>query len=290
MGSFSGLHWAWYAFAFALFMLNVVIRAYRWHTLLRALYAQPLFAYLVYLYFVGFFANNFIPSGFGSDFVKVISLRRAYGRGTDALSSVTMDRLVGLLGSALLALLALVWNSGGRITAVSLPTALWITIAVLAVGVPVSFLGVRWANPLPFLAKRLPAIQRLPKYDKLTALLATVNQYSWTTLLRALAVSLLFSLSLIIVQFCVARALAVDLPLAVFALFVPIIAVISLIPFSFNGLGVRGGIYLFLFTPLGVSEASALAMSLAFYFLRLIAAAIGGLLYAWQSMAELSKE
>jgi uncharacterized protein (TIRG00374 family) len=80
LDTLAGLDWTWYVPAFALFLFNIVIRAYRWYTLLHSLNERPSFRHLVYLYFVGFFANNFIPSGFGGDFVKIISLRRTYGR------------------------------------------------------------------------------------------------------------------------------------------------------------------------------------------------------------------
>ena len=89
------INWYWYALAFLLFQLNVVIRAYRWYVLLRALNDEPRFGYLVYLYYVGFFANNFIPSGFGGDLVKVVTLRQSHGHGSEALSSVLMERVTG---------------------------------------------------------------------------------------------------------------------------------------------------------------------------------------------------
>ena len=66
-------------------------------------------------------------------------------------------------------------------------------------------------------------------------------------------------------------------------LFVPVIAIINLLPISFNGLGMREGVYQFLFVPVGVADASAIAMSLAFYFLRLSTGLIGGILYALRS-------
>jgi hypothetical protein len=75
----------------------------------------------------------------------------------------------------------------------------------------------------------------------------------------------------------------VNVPFYVFPLFVPIIAIINLLPISFNGLGMREGVYQFLFVPVGVPDASAIAMSLAFYFLRLGTGLIGGILYALRS-------
>jgi uncharacterized protein (TIRG00374 family) len=285
LGRLSGMDWSWYLLAFLLFLLNIVIRAYRWYTLLHSLNKRPSFRHLTYLYFVGFFANNFIPSGFGGDFVKIVSLRRTFGRGAEALSSVVMERVTGLLGSAIIALIALIWNSLGHVTAVDLPLALWILIALLSIGIPILFLLFRWGRPLDILVKRFPKIQQLPKYDKLEQLVETVNRYPLPVLLRTLLISLPFTLSLVVVQYFIALALSIDLPLAVFALFVPIIATLNLLPLSFNGLGVREGVYQFLFVPIGVSTAGAIAMSLAFYFLRFGAGLVGGLMVASQSIS-----
>jgi hypothetical protein len=135
----------------------------------------------------------------------------------------------------------------------------------------------------------LPFIRRLPKYNYVERLVETVHRYPWPTLLQSLLITFPFTLSLIFIQYSIARALLVRLPLSVFSLFVPIISLINLLPISFNGLGVREGMYQFLFVPLGVSQASALAMSLAFYFLRFSAGLIGGLLYALHSVTQIMR-
>jgi hypothetical protein len=285
--SLSGLDWAWYLPAFALFLLNIFIRSYRWYTLLHSLNEKSTFRQLVYLYFVGFFANNFIPSGFGGDFVKIVSLRRTFGRGAEALSSVVMDRVTGLLGSAIIALVALIWNSMGHVTAVELPPVLWVVIVLLSIGTPAAFLLIRWSHPLEILARRFPKIQQIPKYDKVEQLVDTVNRYPLPVLRDSLLISLPFTLILIVTQYFIARALSVDVPLPVFALFVPIISILNLLPLSFNGLGVREGVYQFLFVPIGVATASAIAMSLAFYFLRFGTGLVGGMMYAYQSIKKM---
>ena len=106
-------------------------------------------------------------------------------------------------------------------------------------------------------------------------------------LLRALAISIPFTLILIMIQYSIAMALDVDLPLSVFPLFVPIIAILNLLPFAFNGLGVREVVYSILFVPVGAAPEEAVAMSLAFYFLRFGAGVVGGVLYAWSSVSHL---
>jgi uncharacterized protein (TIRG00374 family) len=294
------IDWRWYLFAFLLSFFNILLRSYRWYILLNALddrpprsgggrYGTPPFRQLLYLYFVGFFFNNFIPSGFGGDVVKVLSLRQEHGRGAEALSSVIMDRLTGLIGSSLIALIALTWNSvQGQVAAdLSLPPALTASIALISLGVPLGFILVRWVDPVGLLASRLPSVQRLIANARLQRLLETIHCYPLPTLLKALLTSIPFTLSLVVTQYSIARALSVDAPFYLFPLFVPIISIINLLPLSFNGLGMREGVYQFLFVPMGVSSASAMAMSLAFYFLRVGIGLFGGLLYAFKSISGL---
>jgi uncharacterized protein (TIRG00374 family) len=285
----ANIHWGWYVLAFLLFQLNVVIRAYRWHVLLRALNDEPKFGYLVYLYYIGFFANNFIPSGFGGDLVKVVSLRQSHGRGAEALSSVLMERVTGLVGSSLIALVALVWNLSIHALTLDLPSILWALIIVTAVGIPLAFFVARWSDPIQVLNRIYPQAPNLPLYSKFENLVNTIHRYPLRALITSLLISIPFTLNLILVQITIAWALGVHLPFRIFALFVPIIAIINLLPITFNGLGLREGIYTFLFVPVGVPAATAVSMSLAFYFLRFSAGLLGGLMYALRSILSFTR-
>jgi glycosyltransferase 2 family protein len=285
----ANIHWGWYALAFLLFQLNVVIRAWRWHILLHTLNDRPRFSYLVYLYYIGFFANNFIPSGFGGDLVKVVTLRQSHGRGAEALSSVLMERVTGLVGSSLIALAALLWNVSVHALTLELPALLWALIVLTAVGIPLAFFIARLSNPLGLINRLYPKAPGLPLYSKFENLVNTIHRYPPRALLSSLLISLPFTLNLILVQVTIAWALGVHLPFRIFALFVPIIAIINLLPITFNGLGLREGIYTFLFVPIGVPAATAVSMSLAFYFLRFSAGLLGGLMYAFRSILSFAR-
>ncbi len=286
LSTLATINWAWYAVAFVLFQMNVAIRAFRWYVLLHSLDDRPKFGYLIYLYYIGFFANNFIPSGFGGDLVKVVSLRQSYGHGTEALSSVLMERVTGLVGSSLIALVALAWNMSSHTADLHLPTLLWLLIFMTALGIPVAFFIARWSNPIDWLLRVYPSARDLPLFDKVENLVRTIHRYPVPALVTSLLISIPFTLNLILVQMSIARAFGVDLPFRIFALFVPIISIINLLPIAFNGLGVREGIYTFLFVPIGVPAATAVSMSLAFYFLRFSAGLLGGLMYAIKSVAQ----
>jgi uncharacterized protein (TIRG00374 family) len=289
----AGVSWVWYLPAFLLFLGNVLLRAYRWYVLVAALQQQVSYGRLVYLYFLGFFFNNFIPSGFGGDVVKVLALQRDQAQGAEALSSVVMDRLTGLIGSASIALIVLTWNGiqlwfGGTAIELDLPSLLVLIAALVSIGIPAGFMLIRWVDPLELLGTHLPFTRRVTANAGVQGFVRTIRFYPLHALLKALGVSLPFTVGLVAIQYGIARALAVDVPFYLFFLFVPIIAIINTLPISFNGLGMREGVYQFLFVPAGVSSASAIAMSLAFYFLRVAAGLIGGLLYAVKSVRRLA--
>lgn len=288
-GVLTGVNWAWYLPAFLFFLANIAIRTYRWHTLLGALSDRASFGQLLYLYFLGFFFNNFIPSGFGGDIVKVVSLRQEHGQGVEALSSVVMDRVTGLVGSSLIALVALLWNGFWGGDNLNLPPALLISVVLVSLGTPLGFAFVRWGDPLGLLSSILPFTRKFVANTRAQRLVGTVQQYPLATLFKALLTSLPFTLGLVAVQYSIARALAVELPFYLFFLFVPLISIINLLPLSFNGLGMREGVYQLLFVPVGVPGASAIGMSLAFYFLRVSTGLIGGLLYAAKSIGNIGQ-
>jgi uncharacterized membrane protein YbhN (UPF0104 family) len=290
----AGVSWTWYLPAFLLFLGNVLLRAYRWYVLVTALQQEISYGRLLYLYFLGFFFNNFIPSGFGGDVVKVLALQRDQTRGAEALSSVVMDRLTGLIGSSSIAIIVLAWNGiqpwfGGSGTNLNLPSLLLLITALVSIGIPAGFMLIRWLDPLDLLGTHLPFTRRVTTNPGLQRVVRTIRCYPLHALLKALSVSLPFTVGLVVIQYAIARALAVDVPFYLFFLFVPIIAIINTLPISFNGLGMREGVYQFLFVPAGVSSAGAIAMSLAFYFLRVAAGLIGGLLYAVKSVRRLAR-
>jgi uncharacterized membrane protein YbhN (UPF0104 family) len=218
----------------------------------------------------------------------VLGVRQTYGRGIDALSSVIMERLTGLLGSSLIALLALTWNALAS-PALEVPTPLLALTLLVSIGIMAGFVILRWAQPIDWLARRMPFTRPITANQKVVRLADTVRRYPMSELWRALLISIPFTISLIFVQYAVARALHVDVGWPLFALFVPIIALVNLLPIAFNGLGTREGIYLLLFVPAGIPSEQAIAMSLAYYALRVIAGLLGGAMLAVRSLSNVAR-
>ncbi len=257
--------------ALAGFLLGVAIRAYRWRSLL-VISRQPVpLLRLTYLYLVGLFFDLFLPTGMGGDVVKAAELRRDT-RTSTAISTVVSERLMGLLGAALLALAAFPFS----------PTTITSALGGVALMTTLGILLVTWALLKPawlaWLGHRLPLLRPLVGSRRVRALQAAFAGLEWRGFLIALAISLPFALSNVVVYWLIGLGLAVHLPFGYYLLASPFISLATLLP-SINTLGVREASYQLVFVPLGVSPAQAVAMSLAFQGLRLAAGLLGGTLY-----------
>jgi uncharacterized membrane protein YbhN (UPF0104 family) len=94
---------------------------------------------------------------------------------------------------------------------------------------------------------------------------------------RACGVSLLFHCLQIGLQTLLSRALQVDTSIWALLVCIPLVSILSALPISFGGIGVREGGYIMLLTPLGVEREQALALGLLWSAIVLSANATGGL-------------
>lgn len=270
----------WLGLGLAIYVAGVFVRALRWRLLLPRLNAPAIkIRRLAELYFVSFFFNSFLPTGIGGDVVRIAEVAPAVGLPA-AASSVIADRAIGLTATSFWALLALPFV-GGRL---SPPLAL--ITGASAIGVPGAFwlLTRYWSGELPA-ASYLPSFVR-PLVRQVGEIAKALAAYTRSELGRALAVSLIFAMTNVLNYACIGAALHVDLSLAYYMLVSPVITLVLLIPISINGLGTRDLTYQALFVPVGVAPQDALAMSLAYHALNLIAAVIGGAVYTLMGVAE----
>jgi uncharacterized protein (TIRG00374 family) len=101
------INWLPFLGALLLFLSGSFVRAYRWGVLVWALNVHVGWWRLANLYFVGAFFSTFLPTGVGGDAVKMYELSRDDQKAASAISSVLVDRFLGLFVLFALALLAL---------------------------------------------------------------------------------------------------------------------------------------------------------------------------------------
>jgi glycosyltransferase 2 family protein len=256
---------------------GIAISAFKWGVLLRANQRPQPYPWLLATYFVGQFANNFLPTSVGGDAMRVVLLGRRGGSYAQASASVFMERLSGFLALSLIALGALLVTStdlfGARLVT---EPALTVTAAGFAL---LALAAVALALAAPWLLSRfehlLPAVVRRP----LAQVAEALGQYGHRrgTLAAALGLSALFHSVWISLHLVCALALSIAAPPVIYALMVPLSDILGLAPIFFNNVGARDLIFTIYLGQVGVPTATALALAFTVFTVRLTVSAIGGL-------------
>lgn len=281
---------SWLLSGIAAYGLVELMSAIRWQWLLRVQGIHLSWRRVILLTLIGVFFNFFIPGGTGGDVVKIFYLlKETPGQRSLALISVLVDRILGLIGLALLA--------GGLIGArwswlTSVPeTARYVWPAVIILIFTIGGIHFSWIVTRRGLVHKLPA--KFPGRDKLAELAVAYTLYgrAWRVSLAGIALSMAAHLGFFGVFYCAARALAHEgmrVPTFIeFCTIMPIVNVLSAMPISLGGLGVREGLFqVFLSHLCGVSEAVAVVTSSTGYFLMLCWGVVGGVLYLFYRPSE----
>jgi uncharacterized protein (TIRG00374 family) len=273
----AAMDWLPFLGALALFLSGSLVRAYRWGSLVWALGVQVRWRRLVFLYFVGAFFSQILPTGVGGDAVRMYELSRDDHRAAAAISSVLVDRFLGLLVLFAMALLALLGGYRLVTPGERLLIAALFVVSLVAAGL---VLQRKW---LEALGRRLGAGRLLRRFKILDELYQSLHVYGPPALLRATAASVVWNLILILGYYLLGQAVGVHLDLWYYFLLVPIISVFLMLP-SLGGLGVREGVTLVVFTQVGVEEPRAMALGLAYLLTLWLTALLGAALYILQGL------
>jgi hypothetical protein len=129
-----------FALSFGVYLAALVLTFFRWYLLVRALDLPFRFRDALRLGFIGNVFNLVIPGAVGGDVIKGAFLCREQSRKTQAVASMVIDRLVGLIGLFLLAGLSGIGAWSGANTEVrTLISLTWIAAIGGLIGLAVLF-------------------------------------------------------------------------------------------------------------------------------------------------------
>jgi glycosyltransferase 2 family protein len=261
--------------AFALTVLGIVVRAYRWKVLLDALDIRIPMTRLTSLYFVGTFFSDFLPTGVGGDVVRAYEVAQQTTNRAGAVGTVLVDRATGLLTLFAMASAALLF--GYHLVGLQVAAAV-LLLAAAGWGGSILLMRRDWLQ-------RLGLLRWLEKIKKVQEVYESVQACGARAITAALAMSLVLNVLLIATNYLIAQALGVHLSIWYFLLYVPIISFLLMLPVSLSGWGVREGGYVYLFGQAGVAAPTALAMSLLVQSFQLGIGLVGAVIYIGQGMS-----
>lgn len=267
----------WLVGAWLLMLASNLLGSYQWARLLKVVKIPIPYWKASAYYHIGLFFNNFLPANIGGDIARVADTSRHGERSKSAaVSAVLMDRMVGTLALAGMAL----------VTTLPAVTRYHLALVYLAlVGFFLLSVGLLFAAFHPAV---VPAVCRvldrigLPRLSPyLVDLAERLGSFRGQSglFVEIFTVALMTQISRIGVHALVARSLGIHLPFQYFLLFVPLLAVIVSLPISVNGIGVREGAGVILFGLVGVDRAHAFSLQFATYLVAVAVSLLGGFVF-----------
>ncbi len=267
------IDWRWGLLALVTYGLVQVISSRRWQMLARPLGFPHRLNEFVSFYFIGMFFNLILPTTVGGDVIRGWYLDGRSGRRWPALLSVFAERVNGLAVLVALACLGA--------TLVELPAWMkwwvWSSASAFLLGLLVLAILARLEG------RSIPALWRhkgdgAPHWPAaIEKCLVVLRLYiSRPRLLaRVTLLSVVVQVVNVVVVWMLGHALGVEISFAYWLVVVPLVTLLTLLPVSVNGMGLREGGLILLLAPLGVSEASAVTLGLL-WFVVLTLSSLGG--------------
>ena len=274
----------WHGVLSVVFMgLTIVLGMLRWRMVLRVQGIHLPLSRAWEISLVSHFFNSFLLGSTGGDLMKAYyAARETHHLKTEAVVTVVVDRLLGLLSMLIFAALMMLPNLKLLEAHRRLAALAGLILAMLAGGGLVTGLSF-WGG----LSRRWPSarnwLRRMPKAETIERSLEACRRFGHEPMFLLKA----FGLSMVLNAICVFQLgslasglkLNVD-PVALF-LVVPVVICISALPITPSGLGLRENLYVWMLAvpEIHVPATQALSLSLLAYAGSLLWSVVGGLVY-----------
>jgi glycosyltransferase 2 family protein len=272
----------WIALAIGLVVFDRMLMGYRWVVLLCPIdpAARPPLSSVLRVFFVSSFAGTFLPASVGGDIVRAYGLSQLNVAPGQALASVLMDRLLGVVSILIVGAAGLFMVRTGSVESTRAITVALLGGTVLSIAVAAVIFTERAADLVQRLTARLPIRRVTSLASELTRATRAYGAHH-RELANVLAGSIGVQVLRIVQAYCLGRALGIEAPLAIYFGLIPLILLVMLLPVTINGIGTSQVAFVWFFGRAGVPEAEAFALSVLFVALGVIGNLPGGLLYAF---------
>jgi len=261
-------HGGWILVALIMQLGSTYLAAYRWFKISQLLVFKEKLSFYVQSYFKGTFFNQVLPSSIGGDAVRVIDLtRRGYDK-KESFYAVFVDRVVGLVGLLVLNLIASILFYG------TFEEGLSQLIILITLGGVIGFISLFHFDKIRFLAK----YKFLNLFHRLSVRLNKLYP-SKTLLIKHIAISVGVHFLSVLTMYGLSISIEVGLSFQMLLIAVPPVFLLTIVPVSLAGWGIREGAMVGIFMLVGADQTKILAMSILYGLLLIISALPGS--YFW---------
>jgi uncharacterized protein (TIRG00374 family) len=264
--SFAKVNYLYIALSLFLIYGNLVVVVYRWSLLTKHFWRDNGFIKSLELQFVANFLNQIIPTGLGGDIYKVYFLRKEESLTlSKSTSIVVLERMIGFITLLMISIFfsALLFHGYKLHSQLIFNYLLFSSLSLFILILMISLRDFLLLLSVPFykLNSILAGIVNIFIYPMEILKSKKLNFALSCILIHGLNIAILFALSF---------SLGIILPFESLYLF-PSILLLSAIPISIGGWGLREGLMLTGLGLIGVDPGKALLLSISFGTLNLLA-------------------
>ena len=247
------VHAGYLVLVLALVAIDRGVMILRWVLLLRSSGVDITTGHAARIFLISSFMGSFLPAGVGGDVARAYGLTRATSNSSEALASVAIDRVLGILSLLVMGVVGLIATA----TAVSD----WRVVAGIALLAAGSF-AMLWADWLvrAFLP---PALRTGRLGARLMGLGDALSRYRTrpATLLHVFVWSIAVQVLRIVQAYFLGAGLGFTVPFRYYLVFMPVGLLMLLLPISVSGFGAPQAMIVWLMRPLGVTDEQSFALS-----------------------------
>lgn len=267
----SQINVGWIALAMLVTVVQIFFGALRWREI-SAQCQAPLTDLQAFRYnMIGSFFNQTLPSSIGGDAVRLWLVNRTGAGWRAATYSILTDRAIGLIALALMIVASLPWSYGliadgnGRLALVV------VDFAALAGGLGFLLLG---HLPWTWLRSWWPT-----KHVHACSVIANKVIFSRHSGPKIAFLSLTIHALAVVVAWCAVRAIAAPANFEQVFMLIPPIMLITMMPISIAGWGVREATMMVAFGYAGLAQTDGTVVSILFGTISFIVGCVGGLVW-----------
>lgn len=265
-------HWLLLGTLFA--GIENLLGVFRWRVFLRILHIDLPFWKTVQICLVALFCNTFLLGAAGGDLVRAAYLLRRGASKTDALLSVVMDRISGLGGLAIYTLILTIGHYEWLTSSSGVVPVLGISVMGVFKLIIAYEVGALILLALSLYISTTSFTTNPPKWAPFPAFVTKFGTgYSllvrqWRASLRSVGISMIMLLMFFAVFYASSQAFDAPITYLQMSTLVPVADIISAMPISIGGIGVRESVFQFLLGSLaGIPAGTAVSISLVGYLL-----------------------
>ena len=248
----------------------------RWQILLNALEVKETVKNLIKSYLVGTFFNQFLPTIVGGDMIRAMDLSEPCQSLTKSLTIILLERFIGII-----ALLSLV-NVGFILRMKYIHEVTYWPIYVQIVFILSIIILFSMGNVITTeIERHVPKKFFKKVLYKILLVLDTLTKFRShpIPLLKAFILSITLQLVFILHYYFLSISIGLHISFAFLLIIIPIIFLLSMLPVSINGIGLRESLFIYFFSKIGISPEKSLTICILGFSITLFYGLIGGLIY-----------